>query len=100
MGRSGLQVYVVDARAGTYYNLQLPGSIEHFGVYDVAANDDGVGIGHRFQQFSLLAILFQQDQFVTGCFCFFTDTVDSHFGERFVCCYYYFHKDNVNVLNG
>ena len=86
MCSSCCQVYVVISGTGAYNDFQLFGSVEHFGIHHVAADDDGVYVLYGLQQFGLFAVFLQQHQLVACCFYFLTDAVYSHFGKRLICC--------------
>ena len=58
MSRCGGEVYIVVACTGTYHDLELLGGIEHLGIDHIAADNDGIGIGHGSQQVGLIAIFF------------------------------------------
>ena len=58
MSRCGGEVYIVVACTGTHHDLELLGGIEHLGIDYIAADDDGIGIGHGSQQVGLIAIFF------------------------------------------
>ena len=66
---------------------KLLGSIQHFGIDHVTADNNCIHIFDSLQQFSLLAIFFQQDQFITCTFHYFADTFHSYRCERFICCH-------------
>jgi len=86
VGGCGIQVHIVIPRTGTHYDFQLFGGIQNLGINNVAADNNGIGIFHGFQQFCLIAIFLQQGKFIACCFNFFANTVYCNFCKRLVCC--------------
>ena len=89
--RGRFKVYVVVASTSAYHDFQLLGSLQYFCVDYVAADNQGIGIGHSLEEFGFFSIFFQQVQFVPSFFRYFADAVYRNFGKRLVCCYQYFH---------
>ena len=87
MGGGRSEVYIVITCACTDNNLQLLGGVKDFGVHHIAADDEGVGIGHCLQQLGLFAIFLQQGEFIPCCFYLFADAVHGYLRERLVGCY-------------
>lgn len=87
VGRGCGQVDIVVAGSGTYYDFQVLGSVEHFGVDNVAAHDDAVDIFHGVEQFGLFAVFFEEYQLHAGAFYFFANAFYRNGGKGLICCY-------------
>ena len=86
MSSGSFQVYIIVTCTCTYYNLQFFCSVQYCGIYNVATDNDGIGILHCVQQLGFFCIFLQQGMFITCRFNFFANTVYSYFSERFVGC--------------
>ena len=90
-GRSGFQVDVVVTGAGTHHDFEILRGGDHFGRHLVAANDQGVDIGHGGEQLRPIGVFFQQGQFVPRLFHNAANALHRLFSERLLGCNQYFH---------
>ena len=87
VGRRRFKVDIVVTGPGAHHDLEFLGRVEHLGIHLVGPDDECLHIFHRFKQLGLLGVFLQQEQFVTGVFHFFSDTLDGGSRKRFFCCY-------------
>ena len=81
-GRSGCKVHVVISSTCTNNDFEVLGCFDYLCGNLVAADDDGIHVGNRLEEFALVGILFKYDQLVTGFFHYLPDAVRRNFGER------------------
>ena len=91
MGRSRGKVNIVITGTGANHNLEVLGGGEYFLVHDVGTDDDSVRISYCVKQLLFSRIFLQESKFIACFLHHLADTVHSHFGKRFFCCYKYFH---------
>ena len=90
-GPRGFQVDVVVTGAGTHHDFEILRGGDHFGRHLVAANDQGVDIGHGGEQLRTIGVFFQQGQFVPRLFHNAANALHRLFSERLLGCNQYFH---------
>ena len=61
----GIEIHIVHAGTGSHHNAQTRSGIEHCGIDKVAANDEGVNVGHGAEQGGFVGVFLEQAEGVT-----------------------------------
>ena len=80
-----LEVDIVYSGSGAHNHFQIFCGIEHCCVDNVAAHNQSVNVGNRFDEVVFCAF-FKQHQLVSGLLNFFSDALYSNCCKRFFCC--------------
>ena len=91
-GRCGGQIDIIVPGACANDDFEVGGGGDDLGRDLVAADNQGVGIGHGGQQRGPVGVLFEQGELVTRALDDFTDTLDGLFGEGLFGGDQYFHR--------
>ncbi len=83
-GGASLEVEVVVAGAGAHNDLQVLGVVDDLFGHLVGADDEGVGILDGLVEVVHVGIFLKEGKLVAVLLDNFLDTVNSHFGKRFL----------------
>ena len=77
-----LEIHIVHAGTGSHHDAQTGSGIEHGRIDNIAADDEGVNVGHGTEQRSFVGILLEETEAVTRRFDDGADAFDCCRGER------------------